>query len=209
MSATLARSLLLIAMAVMLSSCAQTSPVPDQTFYRLPPPKALPKSASEVFPLTIVVGTFAADGLYADRALIYALEPEARELRQYHYQLWTDPPTRLLQRRLVGVLRDAELAPLVIDALPASQPAVRISGAILRFERVPTADGGQIASVALKLRADQPDGTPMIDEIYRADALAEGRALGASTDAIGAAIDQVFAEFHADLVAQRESNDAR
>lgn len=209
MIAKSARLVLLLAVTLLLSSCAQTSPVPDQTFYRLPPPKALPKSASEVFPLTIVVGTFAADGLYADRALIYALEPEARELRQYHYQLWTDPPTRLLQRRLVGMLRDTDLAPLVIDLLPASQPAVRISGAILRFERVPTADGGQLASVALKLRADHADGIPMIDEIYRADAVAQGRSLGASTDALGAAIDQVFAEFHADLVQQREPVDAR
>lgn len=209
MTSTIARCLLSVVIALLVSSCAQTTTVPDQTFYRLPEPKALPKSTHEVFPLTIVVGTFAADGLYADRALIYALEPEARELRQYHYQLWTDPPTRLLQRRLVGLLRDAEIAPVVIDLLPASEPAVRISGAILRFERVPTADGGQLASVALKLRVDQADGTPMIDDIYRADALAPGKSLGASTDAIGAAIDQVFAEFHADLIKQREPVDAR
>ena len=39
--------------------------------------------------------SFGADGLYADQALVYALDPMRAQLRQYHYQLWTDPPTRV------------------------------------------------------------------------------------------------------------------
>ena len=193
----------------LLGACGNVPGVPDHSYFRLSRPQELPRSASEVFDVPVVVGLFAADGLYADRALVYALDPDARELRQYHYQLWTDPPTRILQRRLLFALRQAEVAPLVIDELAASQAAVRISGVILRFERVPTVDGGFIASVVLKLRADRVDGTPYFDEVYRAEVAADGKALSASVDALGRAVDRIFAEFHADLVKAREAADAR
>lgn len=193
----------------LLGGCGHIEPIPDHTYYRLPPPQVLPRSGTQLFEIPVVVGLFAADGLYADRALVYALDPEARELRQYHYQLWTDPPTRVLQRRLQFMLRQAEIAPVVTDELPASQPAVRISGVILRFERVPTEDGRQIAAVALKIRVNRKDGTPLIDEVYRADEVAEGNRLGATADALGRAIDKIFAEFHADLARHAESFNAR
>ena len=192
-----------------LAACGQVAGVPDHSYFRLSRPQALPSSAAQAFEMPVVVKLFAADGLYADRALVYAIDQEARELRQYHYQLWTDPPTRILQRRLVFALREAEIAPIVTDELPASQSAVRISGVILRFERVPTADSGFLAAVVLKLRADRADGTPYIDDVYRADVAAEGKSLAATVDALGKAVDQIFAEFHADLIKHREAADAR
>lgn len=201
--------LLIGLLAVALNGCGHIAEVPDHTYYRMLRPAALPVSDVDVFDVPVVVNLFVADGLYADRALIYALDPEARELRQYHYQLWTDPPTRLLQRRLLFTLRQAQVSSLVTDELPASRNAVRISGVILRFERVPTEDGRQIAAVVLKLRANRPDGSPLIDEIYRADEAAENLRLGATADALGRALDAIFAEFHADLLAKRESFDVR
>ena len=194
---------------MLLGGCGNVPGVPDHSYFRMSRPQELPRSANQDFDVPIVVGLFAADGLYADRALVYALDPDARELRQYHYQLWTDPPTRILQRRLLFALREAGIAPLVIDELAASQAAVRISGVILRFERVPTLQGGFVASVVLKLRADRADGTPYFDEVYRAEVAAEGKALTASVDALGRAVDQIFAEFHADLVKAKETADAR
>lgn len=209
MSRSMKTTLIAGAFAALLAGCGQTTAVPDHTYFRMPKSQALPRSEDQDFGIPVVVELFAADGLYADRALIYALDPEARELRQYHYQLWTDPPTRLLQRRLLVELREAGIAPLVIDELAASIAALRISGVILRFERVPTGDGGYLAAVALKLRADRADGSPMIDEVYRADVVAEGKSLIATSDALGAAVDRIFAEFHGDLVKQRGAIDVR
>lgn len=202
-------ALIVLSAVLLISGCGHVDPVPDHTYYRLPRAQLLPRSEAQLFEIPVVIGLFAADGLYADRALVYALDPEARELRQYHYQLWTDPPTRILQRRLQFVLREAAIAPVVTDELPASQNAVRISGVILRFERVPTEDGRQIAAVALKIRANRNDGTPVIDEVYRADQITEGTRLGATVDALGRAIDKAFAEFHADLLKHGGAFDAR
>lgn len=200
---------LILCAALALSACGNVPGVPDHTYFRMPPVATLPPSPQPVFVTPIVVGLFAADGLYADRALVYATNPEATELRQYHYQLWTDPPTRLLQRRLKIELRDTGIAPLVTDELAASQAAIRISGQVLRFERVPTVNGGYLASVVIKLRADRPDGTPQTDEIYRADVEALDNRLISTTEALFAAADQIFSEFYTDLLASEKHEHAR
>ena len=203
------RGLALILCVMLVGACGHVANVPDHSYFRMPKPRVLPVSEAQVFDKPIVVGLFAADGLYADRALVYAVDVEARELRQYHYQLWTDPPTRLLQRRLLVELREAGIAPLVTDELAASQDALRISGVILRFDRVPMPQGGFLAAVALKLRADRPDGTPFIDEVYRADVPSDGKSLTATVDALAQAIDDIFTEFHGDLLTHRGADDAR
>ncbi|MET0230435.1 MAG: ABC-type transport auxiliary lipoprotein family protein [Rhodanobacteraceae bacterium] len=185
------------AAALALAAC-DVPTVPDFTYYRLPRPTPLKSVPTPLFG-DVVVDTFSADGLYGDQALVYALEPSAQQLRQYHYQLWTDPPARVLQRRLIEQLRDANVATRVIDELPASHPAVRITGTILRFDRAPNGTGGYTATVALKLRADDDQGLPMLDDYYRAELPADGNDVKASVDAYGAALDKVFAQFYVDL----------
>jgi len=189
---------------VALAACSAPT-VPDFTYYRLPRPEPLEAAPKPLFG-DIVVDVFAADGLYGDQALIYATDPAAQELRQYHYQLWTDPPTRVLQRRMIEQLRKTNLAGEITDELPASHPAIRISGQILRFDRAPNEAGGFTATVALKLRADDQTGTPMLDEYYRAERPAADATMRATVDAYGAALDQVFAAFYADLRKKGEAH---
>jgi uncharacterized lipoprotein YmbA len=186
-----------VAIAALLGGCGVPA-VPDFTYYRLPRPAPIEPEPAPLYG-DIVVDVFGADGLYADQALVYALDADAGELRQYHYQLWTDPPTRVLQRRLIVQLRDAKIGAQVTDQLPASHPALRISGTILRFDRAPNPGGGTIATVALKLRADDANGTPIIDDYYHAELPAARGDLKATVDAYGAALDQIYAKFYADL----------
>ena len=190
--------------AIALTGCGVPA-VPDFTYFRLPRPQPLEVAPAPLFG-DVVVDVFGADGMYADQALVYAIDPEAQQLRQYHYQLWTDPPTRVLQRRLIEQLRNTKIAGQVTDELPASHPAVRISGVILRFDRAPNGSGGFTATVALKLRADDASGTPMIDDYYRAELPTGSNDLKATVDAYGAALDQVFAQFYADLRKQGQKH---
>lgn len=193
---------------VALAGCGAPT-VPDFTYFRLPPSQPLEPEHAPLFSAPIVVDAFGADGLYADQALIYAIDPDAQQLRQYHYHLWTDPPTRILQRRLIAQLRAAHVAAQVTDELPASQPAIRVRGIILRFDRVPTAAGGYSAVVALKLRADGVDGVPLVDDYYRAEVPATGAELKATVAAYGNALDTLFAKFEADLRLQAGRAHAR
>ncbi len=197
-------ALIALSIALVLGACGVPA-VPDFTYYRLPRPQPLEPSPAPLFG-DVVVDVFGADGIYADQALVYALDGAAEQLRQYHYQLWTDPPTRILQRRLILALRETKIAAQVTDELPASHPALRISGVILRFDRAPNGTGSYVATVALKLRADDASGTPMLDDYYRAELPAAGGDLKATIDAYGAALDKIFAEFYADLRKQGQAH---
>jgi cholesterol transport system auxiliary component len=198
-----------VLLAMLLAGCGGAPAVPDFTWYRMPRPQPLEPHAAPLFDAPVVVEAFGADGLYADQALVYALDPDAQRLRQYHYQLWTDPPTRILQRRLLAQLREARIAATVTDQLPASRPAVRIGGIVLRLDRVPTADGGFAAVVALKLRADGIDGQPLVDDYYRAEVRAADATVQSTVDAYGAALDTIFTRFDADLGTRMEGTHAR
>lgn len=191
------RWIFLVAMTT-IAACS-AAPVPDFTWYRLPRAQPLAVAPKPLFNEPVVVSAFSADGLYGDQALIYAVDPGAQELRQYHYQMWSDPPTRMLQRRLIGQLRDAHVAAEVTDELSASVPAIRISGTVMRFDRVPNVAGGFAVHVVLKLRADRKDGTPFADDYYHAEVPVTGNDLKATVDAYGAALDTIFARFYSDL----------
>lgn len=186
----------LLALATALTGCSVPT-VPDMTYYRLPPLAESLVTKVPPLALPVDVSVFAADGLYAEQALIYALDEGGRTLRSYHYQVWADPPARLLQRRLIALLARSNATPQVSDRLPASTDALRIGGLILRFDRLRQI-AGYSAAVTLQLRVER--GKSLLHErVYRAEALASGTEVAASVDAFGAAIDIIYAQFLDDL----------
>lgn len=181
-----------------LAGCASGPGIPDTNYFRLPEPAAVERMQQPLFEVPVVVGTLQADGVHSGQAVLYATDPDGRRLRAYHYQLWADPPVRMLQRRLISLLRRSGVAPLVVDRLPP-EDSVRISGRIEAFERVPGVEGWDVV-VAIALRADRGDRTrPLHVRMYRARHSVRGDRLVDSTDAFGAAVDEIFARFLDDV----------
>lgn len=197
-------SLLRVAAFVLVLSvvaCAGAPGIPETTYFRLPPRVKMAKQEAPPLAYPIVVETLLADGLYSDQAIIYSLDPEGARLRAYHYQLWVDPPVRLLQRRLIGALRDANVAPLVADRLPTQNQALRVEGRIERFERIKLEDGSYKIAVALSLRADVRDGKPpLVLKEYSREMPVTGATVRDSVDVIAVALDEIYAEFVRDLL---------
>jgi len=193
------RTLILICLLALLSACSPPS-VPDVTYFRLPPPKPLAHAEKPLTSLPIVVGVFSGDGVYAEQALIYATTPDARSLRTYHYQLWSDPPTRGLQSRLTQMLRASGIAPFVTERLPASDPALRVHATIARYDRIRRATG-YVVDVAFQIRVEQGIGEPVIERTYRAEAQASDDTIASTVVAFGTAVDGAFAKFYRDLAA--------
>jgi cholesterol transport system auxiliary component len=184
---------------LLLAACSPPS-VPDVTYFRMPAPLPLPHADKPLSLLPIEVEVFTGEGIYAEQALIYSTTPDAGALRTYHYQLWSDPPSRDLQSRLTTMLRDSAIAPLVTDRLPASDQALRVHGTILRFERIKLDQGYQV-SVALDMRVEQDSGEPLIEQTYAAQVAASDATIEASVRAFATAVDQAFAKFYGDLTA--------
>lgn len=192
------RVILAFLFTAVLAGCASGPGIPDTTYYRLPPLPETPRREVPLFSQPVVVETFLADGLHSDQALLYALDAGAGQLRAYHYQLWVDPPVRMLQRRLIRALRQAGAAELVLDRIGSQAEGVRVQGRIERFERVPAGEGW-IASVALGLRVDAGGERPLLVRRYREDVPASGATVADSVRAFGEALDRIHASFIADL----------
>ena len=192
--------ILALAALLVLTGCAGSPGIPETTYFRLPPRPEVPKQGTPTLPYPIVVDTLLADGLHSDQAIIYSLDPQGARLRAYHYQLWVDPPVRMLQRRLIRTLRDANIAPVVADRLPIQTQALRVEGRIERFERIKLDTGYKVA-VALSLRADLRDGKPpLVIKEYSRERAVPGDTVRDSVDAIAVALDEIYAEFVADLL---------
>ncbi len=193
------RKLFAIAVVVLLSGCSSPS-VPDVTYFRLPPPAPLPHADKPLTSLPIEVEVFRAEGIYAEEALIYAADPAGTALRTYHYQLWSDPPSRGLQGRLTRLLRESGISILVTDTLPASTQALRIQGRITHYERVQNGAAFSVR-VGVEMRVEQDNGEPILEQTYSADANAADPTIGGSVQAFGTAVDEAFAKFYTDLAA--------
>lgn len=185
-----------VAAVLALAGCA-SDPVPDVAYFRL---GDAPVIAGGVQPLKtpLEVQTFLADGVYNEQAILYQNEATGG-LRGYHYQLWGDPPVRLLQRRLIETLRKNQVSALVADRLPSEDGVLRVIGLIRHFERV-KAGGAWTAKVQIDMRVEGADGEkPLLLKSYEATQAAPDDTMPATTQAFGDAIDRCFAQFVADL----------
>ncbi len=197
--------LTVLAAMLLLGACSPP-PVPDVTYFRMPPAAPIARAEKPISVLPIEVETFRAEGLYAEQAVLYTTTPDAGALRTYHYQLWSDPPSRALQERLTNRLRASGIAPLVSDQLPASVQALRVQGRILRFERVKRASGA-VASVAFEMRVEQGSGEPLLEQSYAAERPAADDSMASTVVAFAAAVDEAFAKFQDDFVALQGGKD--
>ena len=197
----------LLAVLLVLAGCAAGPGIPDTVYYRLPT-RAAPEAAARTEPLLlrpVIVETLLADGLHSDQAIIYSLDPDGARLKAYHYQLWVDPPVRMLQRRLIGALRDAKLSEVVTDRIPNEVDALRIEGRLERFERIRVTENEWKVVAMLSLRADLRDGKPpLLLREYTQDGPAAGPSVRDSVNALGEAMDRIYAEFLRDLEAEIE-----
>ena len=186
-----------LAAALLLGACS-SEPVPEIAYYTLPPLTAVPARPAPVFKAPISIDSFLADGVYNEQGVLY-LSLDHRNLRAYHYQLWQDPPTRMLQRRLIDTLRARRLSDLVADRLPAAAEQINVLGLVRRFDRVQGADGWH-AMVQFELRVERGSArTPLLVKDYEWDQRAEENSLQGSVDAFAVGVDHCFAEFAQDL----------
>lgn len=190
------RFALLIVM-FLLASCA-SAPVPDLAYYRMPDLAHQVDPDHPVFDRPIVVESLLADGLYNDQAMLYVMRDQG-SIKAYHYQFWDEPPGKLLQRRLIATLRAHRASALVADRLPPSLDSLRVSGRIVRFERV--RQGEQwLARVRLELRVDLGSKVaPLLLSEYAADVAAETDTIQSTVRAFAVALDQSLDAFWVDL----------
>lgn len=194
------RNLSLLLLVLLLGACATPTPLPDFRYYTLPAPVATESAADLVkLDLPLVVGDLRASGIRGERPILYSSSADRSRLLQYHYQLWSEPPTVLVRDSLLRTLEQSAISALVTDRLSMREPAVRLSGELTRFERMRQGEGWS-AAVELRLRASLGnEAMPLLDKRYFAEIAASDELLENSIGAFRTALDQISAELLSDL----------
>ena len=187
---------LVVTLLFWLSACGENPPVPVDHFYQL----SLENSAVPPVQLTdkvIYVEGIRADGIYNERALLYSEDTNQHELQQYHYHFWALPPADMLREHLVGYLRQAGSAPMVISDF-RSGTGLGISGKLLAFEKRVIADQVSVR-VAVELRLDVPgQEAPQLIKRYEADQPVTDPAMRDVIAGFNQTVDRIYGEFLTD-----------
>ncbi len=185
-------------LALVVAACASQSPTPSDNFYRLSAPQPEETLGAPLIDGVITVGLFRTDGLHSERAIIYTEDPQSLALQQYHYHYWLDTPPRMLQEYLVSYLRAANAAPMVATEgdVPA---AMMITGRLKRLERLGSGGTSKVA-IALELQVRRSgQQRPVLMRVYEVELAAPGDTVHAAVLAFSEGLDQLFADFLADL----------
>jgi hypothetical protein len=125
----------------------------------VPPSSALP----------IVIEPYRANGVYNDQAMLYATSAEG-SIKAYHYQLWDEAPSTLLQRRLIAELRAC--AARRLSSRTACRPRCRrcASAARSNSSNACRAADGWVVRVRLELHVERDvQSAPLLLKTYAAD----------------------------------------
>lgn len=191
---------LLSAVALLaVAACAQP-PVPTDTFYRLevPEPQATAQAAVGG---VIEVRPFEADGLAAERAMVYAEGDGA--LRQYNYHYWVESPTAAIQRELTDHLRATGLFDQVVTPRFRVRPDVEVQGRVARLEQRLDGAGAARMVVEMEIGAQRTGrGLELVVlRTYTVEREAADASPAAAAEATRSALREIFDRFTADLAA--------
>ncbi len=144
------------------------------------------------------VDRFHAAGILQDRAIIFIEHDNPNVLRQYDYQLWADPPTRLLQVVTVDYLRDAQLADQVVATGLRTDPSYTLMGDIKKLEHVVGNSSSVVVELEFGLR-EHRDGNLVWVKSYTAIRTVKESTVAGATRAISKAIEEILSSLSADL----------
>jgi ABC-type uncharacterized transport system auxiliary subunit len=173
-------------------------PVPTDRFHRLTVGAPATVYQTPQLEGTVEVDRFNATGVLQDRAIIFIEHDNPNVMHQYHYQLWSDPPTRMLQMATVDYLRATHLADQVVKTGLRVVPAYTLIGDIKKLEHVV----GNSSSVQVELEfglRDHRDGSLVWVKSYTATKVVDDDSVAAATRAIGEAVKEILATLSADL----------
>jgi ABC-type uncharacterized transport system auxiliary subunit len=185
-----------------LAGCAgEGVPVPTDRFHRLNVGAPATVYATPQLAGIVEVDRFRAAGVLHDRAIVFVEHDKPDVLHQYHYQLWSDPPTRMLQMVTVDYLREAHLANQVVTTDLGSEPTYTLTGDIKKLEHIVGNSSSVAVEIEFGLRAHR-DGSLVWVKRYSESMTVKDDKVGTATRAISEAVTKILTNLSADLAGQ-------
>ncbi len=184
-------------LALLLAGCASAEAPPPDSFYRLELEDPGRRYGTPLLEGTLEVARFDADGLLAQRPVIFRTAGPA--LRQYNYHYWAEAPALMLQDAFVAALRTAGVAARVVTPELRQIPDYRLVGKVKRLQYEPEARP-PVVKVALELGLLRDrDGRLLLLETYRGEQRTDQSTVASAVTAFQAALTDLAARFLDDL----------
>jgi len=182
-----------------LSSCVAAPPVPEDHFYRLQAVNASEPFTRAVFPGTIEVDRFVADGLTSERGIVFSEISQPNQVKAYHYHFWIKPPTIMLRDELVTFLRASKISDAVVTPEMRVHADFALTGKIKHLEQIRAKKKTRILlEVEIGLR--RPDnGKLLFLDSYRVETVAGNESVNAAVESLDEALSIVYTEFLTDI----------
>jgi ABC-type uncharacterized transport system auxiliary subunit len=193
------RSLVIGAALLALGACSSSGPVPRDTYYRLGAAAPAMVRAGGPIEGVLEVPPFRAAGIVNERAILYRDGP--RQLAQYTYHDWMEAPTVMLQRGLIGVLRQAQAFTQVTSPEMRLDRDFELIGDLRQWEHVRETGMSSVAiEVEISIRRVR-DNTQVLLKTYKASEATQGDTVDAAVSAFTRGMDSIYAAVLTDLQA--------
>lgn len=123
-----------LGLALAAGGCS-VAPMPPDRFYHLGVVGASSPAGACRLPGVLLVNRPTADSLTDERSMVYRPAGDTKELRRSDYHLWVDPPTILIQNRLVTYLQKRGVSDTVVTPGLRAQADYALSGRIVEMHR--------------------------------------------------------------------------
>jgi len=189
---------LMVAAVGVLAACGSADPVPEDQFYRLRAVLSSPPLSKALFPGTLEIDRFVADGLTAGRPIVYSEAGKPFQVKEYHYHFWTQPPTVMLRDELVSYLRAAKVSDTVVTPEMRVPADYVLTGKIIRLERIIGTPPKAVLELELGLRK-ATGGKLIFLDTYRMEKQSDGSGVDAAVTSLNSALTAIYAKFVDDL----------
>ena len=181
----------------LLAACGSPAPVPEDQYYRLK--VQAPSQAGKVlFPGTLEIDRFVADGLTAGRPIVYSESGKTYQVKEFHYHFWTQPPTVMLRDELVTYLRARKVSDVIVTPEMRANPDYILTGKIIRLEKIVGQPPKAMLEVELSLR--RPSGGKIIFlNTYRMETQSDGAGVSAAVQSLNTSLTAIYKNFVDDL----------
>ena len=190
--------MLVVAAAGVLAACGSADPVPEDQFYRLRAVMSSAPLTKALFPGTLEIERFVADGLTAGRPIVYSEVGKPYQVKEYHYHFWTQPPTVMLRDELVSYLRAAKISSAVVTPEMRVSVDYVLTGKIMRLEKIVGKPSKAVIELELSLRK-ATGGKLIFLDTYRIEKQSDGSGVGSAVNSLNTALTAIYAKFVDDL----------
>lgn len=188
------------AAAAALGACGGGGgPIPRETFYRLGEPAPLAPLSGGPILGAVDVPPLRNSGVAGERAILYRDGP--RQVAQYNYHAWAEPPTVMIQRAVIAALRAANAFETVATPEMRLDRQYELMGDLRLLEHVLGGTGATaVVEVELGLRRVRSNAQLLL-KTYRGEEAAADAGVPAGIAAFTRAVDKICAALVTDLAA--------